>query len=151
MKHLAVVALCFVGIVGVLAVTFIGDREERRSLDTPDRPDHDGIGPFMDDSIATGQPYKVSCGTVDGGTASDLMVDVDGGQRYTQTDYLVQNKSTTTCVRVGLGSRTDENHGVEIGTACSPAAPSTTTMHAKVGKCKSEGAAVVVDVLGGHP
>lgn len=129
MRTIAIVIGLVVGAVGVTAIGV-----------------HQVLG---DESLANGKSWKVSCATVDGGTDVDLMTNVDGGAFMGPvTDLTVYNTSST-CVRVGLDTTVDSTHGSPVGSGC--AQGTALPMHAKGGRCQSEGAAVVVDVVGGKP
>lgn len=128
-------AVCALAALGIYAVTVIETRpREHRAL--------------SDDVVARASSWKHLCPTVDGGTADDIMKDVDGGARNEVTDWTVENDSTT-CVRIGYDGRVDGTHGFRVGVGCP--AGSTWPSHARVGRCRSEGAAQLVDVGGGQP
>lgn len=144
MKDIAIGAVSIIAIIGiaVLGVLQLEADEERRQ-------EARGMPAVQtDDSVARGNSWKVSCATVDGGTATSLLTNVDGGAYMGPVTDLTIGSDSATCVRVGVDG-IDSSHGARVGFGCR--AGGEYPLHAKAGECRSEGAAVVVDVSGARP
>ncbi len=109
-----------------------------------------GPGVLMDQPISEPGQWEVLCPSVDAGvTVQDLLVDTAGTTHRTDTLYIGNDSST--CVRIGgRGAEAvalTSSTGFSIGTSCREGGG--ISMDAKGGDCKSAGAAVTVDVIGG--
>lgn len=103
--------------------------------------------------LNTVDDWQVRCPSVDGGAAQSLIVDIDGGIHLSES-YSVEN-GTSTCVAIGgdnvasnSGGGTGSTRGGSVGSGC--ASGPAFAIEARGGKCRSRGAAQVVNVVGGR-
>lgn len=109
----------------------------------------DDVGPRLDNPLSDPRSFKVSCGTVDGGAATDDRVPMDGDGNPIPSESVFVSNHNATCVRVS-GSDVTSTNGVEIGTAATCNDGPNVNIEGRIVKCKSEGAAQVVDVTLGR-
>jgi hypothetical protein len=155
-KYLAILAF-LVPIAAAALLTYAQLDEQRRTREAVDAlatafPLGESAEILLDQPLAAVDDWEVRCGTVDGGAATDLTVDVDGGVHRTQA-LLIQNGGAT-CVAVGgpsvnlnTGGGASATRGASIGSGCSTG--SAVAIDAKGARCRSRGAATTVQVLGG--
>lgn len=114
----------------------------------------DGSIQLIDPAVLnTVDDWQVRCPSVDGGAAQSLIVDIDGGIHLSES-YSVEN-GTSTCVALGgdnvasnSGGGTGSTRGGSVGSGC--ASGTAFAIEARGGKCRSRGAAQVVNVVGGR-
>jgi len=156
MKPLAAVAavlLTVVGFAALLSITITSAWRHDEVRDACAAPatvvemPAASVGPTLDTPLSDPRSFKVSCGTVDGGAATDMRIPMDGGGPPVQSESFWFTNTSSTCVRVS-GSDVTATTGQEIGSGC-PGGESA-AMDARVGKCQSEGAAQQIDVTLGR-
>lgn len=116
------------------------------------RADTQQVGPMLANPVVIQQDYRVSCGTVDGGAATDCAVPMDGGSAANpvkgESWYIAPIAGSSVNVRVGTTDVTSST-GFEVGASGRDGAGISMDARGPI-RCKSEGAAQQVDVIVGR-
>lgn len=130
--------------------TFEHVQADRAVIDAVASADeYEAVRPLLDLPLSNPRSYRVSCGTVDGGVATDARVPFDGGGPALPAEDVFVSNHNATCVRVS-GTDVTSTNGVEIGTGAGCIDGPNVNMEARFVDCKSEGAAQFVDVTLGR-